>query len=167
MGPISTWPATRGAPSPQRRRSSRARSVVAELVDADSEVLRTAVVGDGELHHPDVTLSSDLTQFEAGIRRVLAAPLTKALDPLEPFARLRELEYGVIAVDRVGPLGIAPRTLEVLLEHRPDRSRVHPPRFACERLPQLAGQVDHQLRHGLPDLIEHRRVELVQGVLRP
>jgi hypothetical protein len=93
-------------------------------LDADAEVLRALVVPDGQLDDPDVALSPDLPDLELCLRRILATPFPEVLDPLEALTGLRELQHRVLPIHRVGALGIS-GVLELLLEHPPDRRRVH------------------------------------------
>src|SRR5829696_8788047 len=74
---------------------------VAQLEDADAEVLRSLVVGDRELHDSDSAMSPDLTELETRLSRILAAPLAEVLDSLEPLAGLRELKHRILAIHRV------------------------------------------------------------------
>jgi hypothetical protein len=89
------------------------------------EVPRTTVIGDREFRDPEIVSSPDLPELVGRIRRVVTPPLAEVLDPLKAFPGLRELEHGIVVVNRVSPIGIAAGVLEVLLEHRPYRRRIH------------------------------------------
>src|SRR3954451_3970367 len=99
--------------------------VVAQLDDADPEVRRAAVIGNCELGDPDVISAPHTLEIERCVGRVAAPPLAEVLDPDEALAGLRELEHRVLRVHLVSPIGLAARVVEMLLQHRLDRCRIH------------------------------------------
>ena len=85
---------------------SRTTLLAPELVQADAEHRRRAVIGDEQLGAPERAVTREPPDPELGAGRVLLAPRAERVPADEPLARLRELEDRVLGVDlvRLGPV---------------------------------------------------------------
>ena len=79
---------------------------VAEFHDAH-DVGRRAVIGEGELGDPQVAAADDAPHREALLAGLEVSAFPNVVPPADPFARLRVIEHGVLAIDFVFGVEIA------------------------------------------------------------
>jgi len=90
--------------------------VALELEQVDGVHPGRTVVADQVLHHHQVFPVDDPPGVEDESSRVLAPPFPEVLHAFEPLTGLGKLQHGVVVVDLVGDVLVAPRVVPVAFE---------------------------------------------------